>query len=411
MRGDYQDRINNVFFSPRGAVVYKPNNKNNIRATYNRAFSSPNTLNLFLDLSNGLIPNGINIRGIGNATGYDYRYGDNGLAQFRSSYAATENTAAWYNVNDRTDNHLFFNEISTIIGNGLKAIAPASLQQFVPFIIDGLLTGISGPTGAIQDVDHVTVDYVKLAGGASIQEAAFDISNFEERRGIDNSVTQTFEIGYKGILGDKLFFTADAYYTQVQNYVGPLTLASASVLFDPTDLMAAIGPPEAGGLLWDNVESSPFKPTLVDALDGAADYQDPTGTIPSIAGTVWDEIAVILMGASRQIPVGTVTPENDLIGSDVILTYVNLGTIAVAGMDFNLTYLLRPDLTVTASYSYINKDRIPLAGAQEGYVGLNAPKHRTALWSMLIRKPTLLPVPTGAGRLVSRPTRRCMWAM
>lgn len=378
MRADYHNRINNVFFSPRAGVVYKPNNKNNIRFTYNRAFSSPSTLNLFLDLSNGLIPNGINIRGIGNANGYDYRYGGDGLAQFRSSYAVTPNASQWYSVNDRTDNHLFFDEIVSIIGNGLKAIAPESLQPLVPAVVASLVNGIGGENGTIQNVDHITVDYVKLAGGASIQESLYNTSDFNERKGIDNQITQTFELGYKGIVSSKFFFTADFYYSKIQNYVGPLTLATASVLFDPNDLSNAIGGPQAGGLLWDNIENSPFKGLLVDALDGAAQYQDPTGNIPSIAGTVWDEVAVILLGASRQIPIGSVTPEDENVGSDVILTYVNLGDIDIAGFDLSYNYMALPNLIFSGAYSFVSRNKIPLAGAQGGFVGLNAPRHKTA---------------------------------
>lgn len=391
MRADYHNRINNVFFSPRVAMVFKPTNKHTIRLTYNRAFSSPQTLNLFLDLSNGLIPNGINIRGIGNADGYNYRYGDNGLAQFRSSYIQTNgtNTAGWYSVGDLSDNYRFFDEITAIIADGL-ASSRGLPTQTVTDLVSALTVGIAGPTGSIQNVGHTTVDYVKLAGGASIADSQFDITDFSERKGIDNSITQTYEVGYKGILGDKFFFTADGYYTRVQNYVSPLTLASASVLFDPTDLIGALGGPAPGGQLYDNIENSGVKVLLLGLLDNDPSFQDPSGNIPSINGEVWDEIAVILMGASRQIPVGTVTPEDELVNSDVILTYVNLGTISVGGMDFSLNYLARPDLSFSSSYSFINKDRIPLAGAQGGFVGLNAPKHRVALSGEYINKKTRL---------------------
>ncbi len=378
IRADYHNRINSVFFSPRAAIVYKVTPKHTLRATYNRAFSSPQTLNLFLDLSNGAIPNGINIRGIGNATGYNYRYGSDGQAQFRSSYNATNGTPQWYSVGDQSNNHEFFNEITTIIANGLAG-ATGFPSEVVNTLVGTLLTDIGGPTGAIQDVRQVTVDYVKLAGGASIEDSKFDISDFSTRKGIDNQVTQTMEVGYKGILGDKFFVTLDGYYTRVNNYVSPLTLASASVIFDQNDLINALGGPSAGGQLYDNIESSGFKPVLIGLLDDNPSYQDPTGNIQSVTGEVWDELAYILLAASRQIPIGSVTPEDDLVGSDVILTYVNLGNINVAGFDFAVNYLAREDLTFSGSFSFVNKDRIPLAGAQGGFVGLNAPKYKTSI--------------------------------
>ncbi len=381
LRGDYHDRINNVFFSPKAAVVFKPNPRNNIRFTYNRAFSSPSTLNLFLDLSNGLIPNGINIRGIGNTDGYSYRYSDiDGRAQFRSSFNFTNgvNTAGWQDVGDRSNNYRYFDEITTVIADGLASSRGLPMQT-VTDLVTALTAGIAGPTGTIQNVGHTTVDYVKLASGATIAESAYDISGFSDRKGIDNQITQTYEIGYKGILGDKFFLTADAYITQVKDYVSPLTLASASVLFNPTDLFGVLGGPAPGGQLYDNIENTGAKGLLVALLDNDPSFQDASGAIPSISGEVWDEIAVILMGASRQIPIGSVTPDDEFVGSDVILTYANLGDFTVGGFDLSGTYMPIPNLSITANYSFVNRDRIPLAGAQEGYVGLNAPKHKTAV--------------------------------
>lgn len=386
LRVDYHNRVDGAFVSPRVAMVYKPLPRHTIRLTYNRAFSSPTSLNLFLDLSNGLIPNGINIRGIGNANGYNYMFGDNGLPQFRSSYVFNDTVynPDWYDVGDRSDNYKFFEEISDIIGDGLKQIAPPNLQAFVPTIISSLLTGIGGETGTIQDVGHVTVDYVKLLETGNLNASQYDISQFESVPGVQNSVTQTVEAGYKGIIADRLFAQVDFYYTRISDYVGPLTLASASVMFNQEELLGAIGGPGTvgqtdGGLLWNNLESSPFNSTLIGALDGAADYQDPTGTIAPISGSVYDEIAFILLGASRQIPIGSVTPDDELIASDVILTYVNLGTINIGGMDLGLTYQATDEVSFSANYSWVDKDRIPLKGAQGGYVALNAPKHKTSV--------------------------------
>ena len=83
-RVDYNSIIKNVAASPRAAVVFKVAENQDIRITYNRAFDSPNTLNQFLDLSNGLIPNGINVRGIGNPFGWNYNYDNTGEIQFQN---------------------------------------------------------------------------------------------------------------------------------------------------------------------------------------------------------------------------------------------------------------------------------------------------------------------------------------
>lgn len=371
-RVDYHSRVDGAFFSPRAAMVFKPAPRHNLRLTYNRAFSSPTSLNLFLDLSNGAVPNGINIRGIGNATGYDYRYGSTGMPQF-----IAPSNGQWYDVNDKSDNYVFFDDMVGIIAGGLAAQADLP-QDLVNSVVGTFFQGITSDSGTVNNVDHITVNYVELLETGDLQGSKFDVSNFSRREQVKNSVTQTMEFGYKGILFDKLFVTADLYYTRIQNYVSPLTLASASVMFDPADLLAALGPNEAGGLLHDNLEASPFTSLVAGLLDNNPAYQNPNVVTPQ-SGTIYDELAVIIAGAASQIPVGSVTPDDENVNSDVILTYVNLGTIDVAGLDLGLTYQVRNDLSFSASYSHVNKDRIPLAGAQDGYVALNAPKHKMSV--------------------------------
>ncbi|MGH7545535.1 MAG: TonB-dependent receptor, partial [Gemmatimonadota bacterium] len=48
-RLDYHSVVEDLVFSPRVAVVFRPQPGHNFRATYNRAFSQPTTNNLFLD--------------------------------------------------------------------------------------------------------------------------------------------------------------------------------------------------------------------------------------------------------------------------------------------------------------------------------------------------------------------------
>ena len=50
LRGDYHNFVEDPFISPRAAVVYKPNSRHTLRATYNRAFSAPSSNNLNLDI-------------------------------------------------------------------------------------------------------------------------------------------------------------------------------------------------------------------------------------------------------------------------------------------------------------------------------------------------------------------------
>jgi len=386
-RLDWQNDVGTQF-SPRAALVYKPDTRNTLRATYNRAFSSPTALNLSLDIARGRIPNGINIRGIGNRDGYNYRYDDNGLPMFISPYnpydAGNPGNNKWYSVGDLSDNYKFFDGMVAIIAAGLAEQAPPNVQPLVPVLVNALVKGIAGDTGTIQGVRQIPIDYVKYVNlrregaDSAFEKSTFaSLSGFKNLNPIDNQITNTWEIGYKGILFDKLMLTADFYYSRISDYVGPLTISTASVMFDPAGILKVIGPYDSTGQLYQNVK--PLDPLIAPLLDGNPDYQDPSGTIPSISGTTWDEIAYILLAASSQIPVGSVTPDDPKVQSDVILTYLNLGTIDVGGMDLNFTYLINDNWSVSGGYSYVTRDRIDLEGAQDGYVALNAPKHKTSI--------------------------------
>ena len=53
VRADRHDLFDGVQFSPRAALVFKPDPAHSLRATFNRAFASPGTTNLFLDINAG----------------------------------------------------------------------------------------------------------------------------------------------------------------------------------------------------------------------------------------------------------------------------------------------------------------------------------------------------------------------
>ena len=64
-RVDKHSRLQDAVFSPRLALVFKPVENQNLRLTYNRAFSTPSTLNLFLDLlANRIPPTGTQLFGV-----------------------------------------------------------------------------------------------------------------------------------------------------------------------------------------------------------------------------------------------------------------------------------------------------------------------------------------------------------
>ncbi len=370
-RVDYHDPLEEFQVSPRVALVYKPAPEHTMRATYNRAFSTPSTLNIALDLSNGLIPNGINVRGIGNPNGYSYERDETGLPLFLNPY-----NDQYYSPFTNSNNSLFWGTFQNTLA-GLLAEGAGLPPLIFQGILDVLLNGMSAASG---NIDIIGVDYAGVATGGTVADNTFDIASLKDFGKIESSITQTVELGYKGLLADqKLFLTVDGFMTMIDNFVTPLTNVAPSMIFDPTQLSGALGPNAPGGLLFDNLAafeaaSASLYATLVGSLDGQGFGSD----IPN--GSIWDEFAVIVGGANQQLTLGTVAPNDTLVGVDAILTYRNLDEqVRIFGADVGATYLINRDASMSASFSWINRDSIVVEGAAGGYIALNAPKYKFSL--------------------------------
>ncbi|MDQ3697100.1 MAG: TonB-dependent receptor, partial [Gemmatimonadota bacterium] len=70
LRADTHSELDDPVLSPRVGIVFKPRESQNLRLTYNRAFSTPTTNNLFLDIVGGrLTPLPIDVRTVGVPSG------------------------------------------------------------------------------------------------------------------------------------------------------------------------------------------------------------------------------------------------------------------------------------------------------------------------------------------------------
>jgi iron complex outermembrane receptor protein len=343
-RVDYQDAIDEVMWSPRAALVYKPKENHTFRLTYNRAFSAPTALNFFLDINNGLLPTGQNVRAFGNATGIQYNRSANGLPLI--------NTAAGTEV----DYNAF------IASNGPRNSAIAALTQSlagklpasaIPSTVSLLFNGIN-PDVKLND----------LVNGTSM-----DVNAISDKESVKSTVTQTFEAGYKGFLMDKLSVGFDLYYTRISNFSSPLTMSTFNTQFNP----AYFANPAVQAQMLNNVLATPMpaasRAQLLALLTGKA--------APTNAEIVTGYATLI--GQLGTLAGGVIAPDNLGTNRDIILTYLNLGTVDVAGADLNFSYMASKLLNIEGAFSFVNKDRIALLGAAGGFVSLNAPKYKSSL--------------------------------
>lgn len=377
MRYDYHNFVDDAFFSPRAAVVYKANSKNTFRLTYNRSFSAPSSNNLNLDilqlgdltgyaqlfqgyLGSDYVPN-MPLYAIGNRDGFHYSYDENGLAQYTSPYSQYLGYDAdqYFSL----DNSL---EINNVIWDATRGLLQSAFDATIPGLGIALV-------GWLPDDITVAANSVAALNLTTEEFDPIDEKNITDYTSIKNSATNTIEIGWKGSLAnDKIFAMVDVYYNMIQDYVSPLTDITPNVFIDGAELAAYVTPIIMANF-YDTTGSNEILAGLVTStLDDDPAYGGNND------GTGVDEFINLVLAAGAGLPVGTVSPMEYPDGAKYV-TYVNLGDISVFGADFGMSWYVNDDLTMQFSYSWVDKDSVELPGAQLGYVGLNAPKNKLSV--------------------------------
>jgi iron complex outermembrane receptor protein len=336
-RVDEHNRIQEPVFSPRVALIFKPTLTHAIRATFNRAFSTPTSNNLFLDILQERTANplpaplrsalnlntdivNVRVRGVPSETGFSFRYGQDGRALMYSQF----DLAAGYS--DANINTVWpkIRTILTAANPQLNALLPDLLSQNVPLIYLNPATG--KPMGNPMNVEPIR-----------------------------ETVTNTFELGYKGVLSEKLTVAADIYRTHIENFVSPLLVTTPTAYA----VQAVVGPV---------LEEDIYKRLL------AAGSSDPVAraTAQGVVAGIFDPNSPLNLEA---IPLGVATPEQVRSDVSIIATYRNFGNVWLTGADVRFRYVFNPGYTLNANYSYVNHDIFSNLDGIAG-IALNAPKSK-----------------------------------
>ncbi len=465
-RADNHNHLNDVVLSPRASLAFQPNDDHNLRLTYNRAFSTPGTSNLFLDRlavpdayalgSNfepilGFSPHiDIRAQGPGSDTGLTFKRDAAGRPLFRSPFSPVAELPADTHLplDDPVATNLMWGigrgaimagvqpvfeaavkqtieqtftpqalpqviaglppetlqgvasqaiatlppqalqglppEFAPLLQPGaLAAIPPEQLQQIVPQVLQALppqvVQGLAASLAASTEEEILTgfanlvpeqIDGVKNVL-RTINPETGEFADVEDVSNVDPlkpTITQTYEFGYKGILMNKLAFSADVYHTRIKDFIGPLVVETPNVFLDAETLSAFLGQHFTAAL------SDPQNATLNQALLAFDDpAQGGNGN-----GSAVDELTKLFVAGTENngpafIPFGTVTPEQAADPNAVLLTYRNYGDISLNGLDCSLTYYLNPSLSIGGNYSFVSKD---LFENELNDIALNAPKNK-----------------------------------
>jgi iron complex outermembrane receptor protein len=318
-RIDYHNRLPDPVFSPRAAIVIRPATDHTVRLTYNRAFATPSTNDLFLDLVAGSLPFGLpfDLRVYGvPATGFHFRRDCDGGLCMRSpftpaalggpeTYIATDATLLWDGLLD------------SLGASGLLAAIGAQDLVNVP-----------APTSAQVSTNVLLLD--GLTGNATPVTALVDLPPLK------SVTTNTIELGYRGIVSRRLLVGVDVWRTTKNNFIGPLRVETPNAFLDSASLATYL-----------------------------------SGFIPV------DQAAVVA-GFAARLPVGTISPVEARDPWDLIITNRNFGDITLWGAEIEIGAFITRTLSARATYSWTSDDVFPnLDGITD--IALNAPANKGSL--------------------------------
>ncbi len=393
-RVDDHSRLADMIFSPRAALVFSPTSTDNLRLTYNRAYSTPSTNNLFLDIrvfqdafgigqafegALGFAPS-IDVRGSGvPESGFTFTRSENGRPMFRSPFSPLAEMPVdhYWDLDDPAFTNvmwgvgrsavmaelvpIFQNAVKqTLIGQGLpEDLADAQVALLTQAFDAAIPSQVSGVKNNMLTLDPVTQSFNPIAD-------VYDVNPMEP------TITQTIEMGYKGALFNQLVVGVDFYHTNISNFVGPITVETPNVFLDGETLAASVGQ-QIGEAL-----SDPSQALLNEAL---LTLDNPeVGFGGNGNGTAVDELTNLFVKGTNEngaafIPYGTVTPEGVSDPVAVMTTYRNYGDISLFGADLNLNLFLNENWVVGGTYSFVNENTFELEDDPHD-VSLNAPKHK-----------------------------------
>jgi outer membrane receptor for ferrienterochelin and colicins len=335
-------------FSPRAGLVVRPTEQQSFRFAYNRAYSSPSSLNYFLDLSNGFAPGGAalgyGLRAFGTGrTGWSLQNTDGSLKGFRSPFNPG-GPSAMVPIQGATQ---FWGAAIAVLQAQVAAGAlPADLAAVLPVL--GALTPTPADIGAM--LFHPITGELVSAGAANLPAVP----------SIEESNTETFEVGWTGIIDQRLRITADLYYSKKNNFVSPLMVQTPFVTLNGQDVGAFITVP---------IVTAITQQLIALGLDPAT----AQATAAAQAGT----LVPLLAAGIAQVPVGVISSDEISGGSDLVVTYRNVGDLTLWGSDFALQWFLDDSWMLSGTYSRVSDDTFLIDDGDP--ISLNAPKNKGSL--------------------------------
>ena len=347
-RGDYNNVAEELQVSPRAAIVFKPAPTSSFRATYNRSFSSPTATSNFLDVVAATLPGtSIKIRGRGTAYGFTWPRNPAFTAigaptdlVASSLIPGSEGAPVPVGLPTGDIYGLMYQSLAAIPLSDLAALLAASgipvdaaTAGLLVQLLNPSLTPVSGFSPGVLGTLNLT--------SFNIDPGPTDLSPIDPLR---QTITQSVEVGYKGIVNERVLLAVDAYYAEKENFVGALQMATPFVLV----------PTLSQDLTRDIAAGIAANPALAGALGlFGLSPEAAAGLLVQLANN-----AGSLPGPST--PVGVVQPNENNPGvgmtPELMLSYPNFGSISYYGVDASVQVIASQELSLFGNISWISDD-------------------------------------------------------
>ncbi|MDX1547741.1 MAG: TonB-dependent receptor, partial [Rhodothermales bacterium] len=163
---------------------------------------------------------------------------------------------------------------------------------------------------------------------------------------LDQTITQTVELGYKGLLANKVLLAVDGYYTNKKDFIGPLSVESPLVYLERlgADLANVLTP-----ILQGAAQQDPQLAALLAAFGGPQGAAQQLGLL---AGAGFDGTPVAVVQPDQPVlPEGS--PSTEVGG---FLSYRNFGDVDYFGADVSLQIIATEQLSLFANASFVSDD-------------------------------------------------------
>jgi len=346
LRGDYNNAVNDLHLSPRAALVVKPSPSSSFRFTYNRSLSSPLATDYFLNLVAASLGDLI-VRARGGATGFTYERN----LQYLELGAPTSLVASSLlpgREGAQTPVGIDTGYLYALIYDGLKAIPVPELVRLLgdagivisPVLVESLREQLSPDLIRVEGFSPGILGLPNLS--SLMIEPRRELNQLQDTEPIKPAITQSWEVGYKGVVNRNILFTVDGYFARRKNFIGPLQAQTPFVLVPD------------------------LHEDLIQDLATGLNENEQTSTLLGLVGLTPEGVAELIVDLASEnlpdseTPVAIVQPNENNNGPgsypELMLTFPNFGNIQYFGMDVSLQMMIRDHWRLFGNASWVSDD-------------------------------------------------------